>query len=469
MKMKRMRPALAALVLGLVLAPAVEARDFRVAGGIQYVIQGTKEKEKGNLEDARRIFGKAVTNLREGVANDPKDDEAWIYLAQAYGELDSLEQAGTAYAEAIRRVQANPKLLKRATDNRDYYFNNAYNRGIKAYKDATAILPAEQIPSSTDPKAAEAKAKLAEAEREFRNALFVNPEKAIAYDNLAVMLALQGRLADAGPVVDEGLAKSMPKEGEEYARLQKRKDSMYTNSVAEDIKAGNEEAALAKLETILAKTPDDYGVLVTAAQTAFGKAQKLGEAKDEAGAKAMYLRAADWFRRAATAAPDAQNKNDMQYNGAIASQQGGDSKAAATAAYALVQENPKSIDYHRLLRTGYDKMGAQKKADEQTWVILGMNEKAEVVADIPGFTAKVTKTSEAGKALAEHGAPDEVRQFTNGDLKVDVWYWWTKKRAIAFTGGRQVGAANCGEFAADVPPPAAKPSTTKNASGTKKG
>ena len=38
------------------------------------------------------------------------------------------------------------------------------------------------------------------------------------------------------------------------------------------------------------------------------------------------------------------------------------------------------------------------------------------------------------------------------------------ERAAAFTGGRQVGAANFGEFTADVPPPA-----TKNAGAAKKG
>jgi tetratricopeptide (TPR) repeat protein len=453
----------AAIVLALAPVAPVAARDFNIAGGIQYVSQGMKEKEKGNLEDAHRIFGKAVTTLTKGIANDPKDDEAWIYLAVAYGELDSLEQSGKTFSEAIRRVADDPKLLKRATDNRDSYFNKAYNDGIAAYKEATAILPAEEIPASTDEKGTAAKAKLAVAEQKFRSAMVMNPEKAIAYDNLAIMLALQGNMADAGAVVEQGLANAVPKEGEDYERLLKRKDSMYNNAVAADLEKGDFDAAIAKLEVVLAKTPDDFGVLTNVAQTTFKKAEKLGEAKDEAGAKAAFAKAAGYFERASAAAPDSQNKKDMLYNGAIAHQQAGEYKEAATAAFALVQEDPQSLDYHRLLRTGYDKMGAQKKADEQTWVILGKNEKAEVVGDIPGFVAKVTKTSEPGKVLTELGPPDEIRQFTNGDLKVDVWYWWTKKRAVAFTGGRQVGAANFGEFAADAPPPA-----TKNAGATKK-
>lgn len=468
MKKKWMGSALALAALGLAVVPA-HARDAMVAGGIQYVIQGIKENEKvpPNSEDAQRLFNKAVLTLNKGIANDPKDDEAWDYLGRAYGEIDSAAQSGRAYAEAIRRFQGKPKLLKRAQDNRDFFFAKFYNAGLGKYKKATEIMPAEQIPNSTDPKAAEAKAKLAEAEVDFRKALLMNPEKAIAYDNLAIMLALQGRFADAGAIVEQGLANALPKEGEEYGRLTKRKDSMYSNAVVDDIKKGDFDAALAKLDNVLAKDPNDFGVLTNAAQTTYTQAETLTTRKDEAGAKAAFMRAAAYFNRASAAAPDAEKKNDMLYNAAVASQRAGDAKAAANAAYTLVQANPKSLDYHRLLRTGYDKMGAQKKADEQTWVILGMNDQAQVVADLPGFVAKVAKTSESGKALAEHGPPDEIRQFTNGDLKVDVWYWWTKKRAVAFTGGRRVGAANFGEFAPDAPAPATK-SAVKAGGTTKK-
>jgi tetratricopeptide (TPR) repeat protein len=453
--MQRIAAAVAAIVLAATWAPRVEARDANIAGGIQYVIQAIKEKEKqnGSLEDANRMFGKAVVNLEKGIANDPKDSEAWEYLGRAYGELDSAEQAGRAYKEAMARLADKPKILKRAEDNRDFFFARYYNEGLTKYKEATAIMKVEDIPNSTDPKAAEAKAKLAEAERGFRKALLINESKAAAYDNLAIMLALQGKFADAGPIVDQGLANAVPKEGDEYERLKQRKDSLYNNRVVELLKANDYDGALTLLDGVLERNPNEFAALSRAAQTAFEKAQKQGEAKDEAGAKATYKRAADYFSRASAAAPDETNKNDMKYNQAIAAQQAGEAKMAAEAAYALVQVNPKELSYHRVLRGAYDKMGAQKKVDEQTWVILGLNENATVVADIPGFTAKVPKTSEAGKLLAELGPPDEIRQFVNGDLKVDVFYWWTKKRAAAFTGGRQVGTANFGEFAADVPAP----------------
>jgi tetratricopeptide (TPR) repeat protein len=454
----RLGAALAAFVLAAALAPRVEARDANIAGGIQYVIQAIKEKEKtnGSIEDANRMFGKAVANLTKGIANDPKDDEAWDYLGRAYGELDSAEQCGHAFEQAISRLADKPKILKRAEDNRDFFFAKYYNDGLARYKAATAIMPATEIPNSTDAKATEAKAKLAEAEVGFRRALLINKTKAVAYDNLAIMLALQGKFADAGPVVEQGLANAEPKEGEEYGRLKERKDSLYNNRVVELLKANDYDGALTLLDGVLERNPTDFAALSRASQTTFEKAQKQVEAKDEAGAKASFARAAVYFGRASDAAPDATNKNDMRYNQAIAFQQAGDGKAAAMAAFELVQANPRDLSYQRLLRGAYDKMGAQKKADEQTWFILGMNETATSVADVPGFVAKVTKASEAGKALGELGPPDEVRQFTSSDLKVDVWYWWEKKRAAAFTGGRQVGMANFGEFAPDAPPATAK-------------
>ncbi len=449
---------LVAFAATLVMAPQAAARDFRVAGGIQYVIQGTKEKEKGNLEDAQRIFGKAVTNLKMGVENDPKDNEAWLYLGQAFGELDSSKQCGDAFGEAVRRLQGDPKMLKRATDNRDYFFNAAYNDGLKKYKDATnIIMPAEEIPNSTDPKAAEAKARLAEAQVSFQKAIDINGTRAIAYDNMAIMLALQGKFDQAGAVVDAGLANSDPKDGPEYERLKNRKDSLYNNAVVERLKANDYDGAIALLDGILVKNPNDFNVLTRAAQTSFEKAKKAEEAKDEAGAKAAYAQAAGYFGRAVPAAPDETNKKDMMYNQVVASQAAGDPKTAARVSFDLVQIDPKDVTYHRLLRSAYDKMGAVDKAADEVWAILGLGDTATPVADLPAFLATVGKTSEAGKALAEHGAPDEVRQFNSGDMKVDVWYWWTKKRCIAFTGGRKVGESNFGEFAPDAP--TAKPAT----------
>ena len=166
--MKKTVTGLALLVLA-VSAGTAAARNFHCAGGIQYVIQGTKQKDKGNtandpelLADAKRIFGKAVTQLNTCVSEDPNDSEAWSYLGWAYAEVDSAPQAGVAFDEAIKRLANDPKPLEIARQNRKSYWVQYYNAGLSKYKEADGIIPVAEILESKDPKVGEAKAKLNE-------------------------------------------------------------------------------------------------------------------------------------------------------------------------------------------------------------------------------------------------------------------------------------------------------------------
>ena len=68
-----MKQTAIATILGVALSTvavvgAAHARNPHCAGGIQYVVQGVKDKEKGNLEDYRRQM------LFLGHANALKDD-----------------------------------------------------------------------------------------------------------------------------------------------------------------------------------------------------------------------------------------------------------------------------------------------------------------------------------------------------------------------------------------------------------
>jgi hypothetical protein len=151
----------------------------------------------------------------------------------------------------------------------------------------------------------------------------------------------------------------------------------------------------------------------------------------------------------------------MTYNQAIASQNAGDDLGSAKLVWGLVQENPKDKALHSMLRGAYDRMGSKKKADDEVWVILGLNDTAVPVTDVPGYAAKVVKTSDAGKTLGAQGTPEEVRQFKSGETQIDLWYYWNKKQVFAFAGGRQVGTANWGEFGPETPAPAAAKTPAK--------
>jgi tetratricopeptide (TPR) repeat protein len=427
--------------LGLALGSGVAlARNFHCAGGIQYVIQGMNEKGKGNLDDAHRIFGKAVGQLSECVKEDPNDNESWSYLGWAYAELDSAPQAGAAFDEGEKRLAAEPKKIETLKNNRKSYWVQYYNQGLGHYKEASAIMKPEDIPNSTDPKAVDARAKLAAAEVSFKNAVAISSQEITAYNNLAIVQALQGKFDDAEATVEAGL-KIKPDDQD----LKDRKDSMVDNAIKEKIKGGDYTGGLTMLDAMLAKKPNDYPLLVLAAQTAFDQGDKTKD-KDPAGGKAAYARAAGYYGHAADNGPAAQDKHDMRFNEAVAFQNAGDDLNEAKVLFALVQDAPKDKSMHAMLRGAYDRLGSKKKADDEVWVILGLNDNAVPVADVPGYVAKVAKVSDAGKTLAANGSPEDVKQFKTEQSTIDIWYYWTKKQAFAFSTGRLVGSANFGEF-----------------------
>jgi len=143
------RRILGLAVLGLALGSSVAlARNFHCAGGIQYVIQGTKEKDKGNLDDAHRIFGKAVAQLTECVKEDPNDSESWSYLGWAYCEVDSPALAHDAFTEGRKRLAAEPKKIDLLNNNWKAYWVGYYNQGLAHYNEAKVFVPDwEDVPA----------------------------------------------------------------------------------------------------------------------------------------------------------------------------------------------------------------------------------------------------------------------------------------------------------------------------------
>ena len=93
-------PAVLAGALLFALAGIAEARNPHCAGGIQYVVQAMKDKDKGNTDDYQREINKAVQQLEQCSSEDPNDLEALGYLGWAYAEVDS---AGRPAARSRRR------------------------------------------------------------------------------------------------------------------------------------------------------------------------------------------------------------------------------------------------------------------------------------------------------------------------------------------------------------------------------
>ena len=123
--------ALAALLVP-VAAMRAEARNPHCSGGILYVTQGMRDKDKGDRESYERQMKKAVLELQQCASEDPGDAEALGYLAWAYAEVESAGPAGKAFADAIAALQAkgDRKKVDWATGNRNSYWARAFNDGI---------------------------------------------------------------------------------------------------------------------------------------------------------------------------------------------------------------------------------------------------------------------------------------------------------------------------------------------------
>src|SRR5262249_54380422 len=96
----------AAALLVAMTAGLAQARNPHCSGGILYVTQGMRDKDKGDAESYQRQMHKAVAELEQCTAEDPSDAEAMGYLGWAYAEIDSAGPAGKAFAASIAGLTA---------------------------------------------------------------------------------------------------------------------------------------------------------------------------------------------------------------------------------------------------------------------------------------------------------------------------------------------------------------------------
>ncbi len=437
------------VVIALVgVAAIAEARNFRISGGVQYVSQGLAEKQKGNLEDAHRIFGKAVTQLSMGIAEDPKDKEAWDYLARAYAEYGKPDSAGWAFGEAVKRAQGDPKLLERVSKNQEHYWVVSFNEGILALQEANKIVPFEKL-NTDDPKVPEAKAKLAQAEASLRKAAAYNPTKAKAYSNLALALALPGKTEESNAAIAQGLA-NVPMDDPERKEIVDQQDRLVGGAVADKLNAKDYDGAIQLIDAQLAKTPNDFSLLNQAAEASYSKAQAAEAAKDTATTTKAYSQSAGYFKRAADVA-DAKDKSSLIFNYALATLSSNDKaqiKEMTKPVFDQLQVDKQNGQMHMMLARGYQVAGMDDKASEHALVGRGLSDDAEKITDIGAYVAALPKASEGAKIVTEKGAPDDVRRINTGAQKLDVWFYWPANRAFAMLDGRKISEAKLDEYAA---------------------
>ncbi|HVP14422.1 MAG TPA: tetratricopeptide repeat protein [Terriglobales bacterium] len=477
-------------VLALALTGTAEARNPNCAGGIQYVVQGMRDKEKGNLDDYRREMSKAVDRLSACATEDPEDLEALAYLGWAYAEVDSCGPAGRAFQKAIDGLRAKgDKKVSWAESNRESYWAKSFNQGIGAINTGQGFYPDfTKAPADETEKTLkdQAQKKYEEALAALSCAVELKPGDPKTIRNLATVHALTGDLVGAESILREGL-KSAPGDTDLTSAL----GTVRKNYAGKLIEEKKYEQAITFYADLAKTNPQDADAHLGMADAYFNWA--LAQKSDSA--RASYKAAGDEYAKAAGLRP---GEADLLYNAALSHQNANDFAQAgsewreylklkpddvsalsafgaalaelkkyddaAEQLHKAVMLKPKDGNLHRQLGGVYARADNQTKSYEEMVVYLAI-ERGQAAPDAAEAAKKAPANSDAAKTLASLGAPDELRFWEAEGQKYETWLYWGKSAAYTFRGGQQVVKTDWG---AAPPKLSAAPQATKPATGKKK-
>lgn len=456
----------AAVLLTATPAGVALARNPHCSGGILYVTQAMRDKDKPNpdLESYSRQMNKAVHELEQCATQDSADFESLGYLGWAYAELDSCGPAGRAFAAAIQGLAAkgDKKKAEWATGNRSSYWARAFNEGIKYIQDAQ-----QAYADFGKPPADEAETTLkAEAERLYQRALVsltcassLKPGDPQTLRNLGSVHVFLGEFQKAEAVFVDGLEQAPGDSSLAYALKVVRVN--YARSLVD---AKKYDQAIAYFGDLLKSEPNNGDHYLSLGDAYFRRAQdKQAEARG-----ADFKLAGDGYARASELKP---TDADLPFNAALAYQNAGDwakseamwrvaaklrpedseilaSLGAVLAEQKLFEEaikmlhaavnlKPQNKNLHRQFGAIYTKAGNNGKATEELMVYLAM-QNGQPVAD-PAAAVKTARAgSAAARTLASDGSPDQLISWVADGDTYATWFYWAKQRAYTFQAGSLV-------------------------------
>ena len=455
----------AAVVMVAAVTGQALARNPHCSGGILYVTQGMRDKDKGDTESYLRQMNKAVAELQQCTTEDPKDSESFGYLAWAYAELDSACAAGKAFDIAIKGLneKGDKKKAEWAASNRNSYWARSFNEGIQSIRDAQNTYP-----EFTKPPADESETTLRnEAEKNYKKALVtlsraacLRPGDPQTMRNLGSVYAFMGDFDKAQAVFDEGL-KAAPGD---TTLLQARK-AVQVNVARSLVDAKKYDEAIAFFADLIKSEPNNPDHYLSLADAYFRRGQadtvqaarrddfchagdsyakafeyKTSDADLPFNAGLAYQNCNNWakseamWRAAAKLRPD--DPDILASLGAVLSEEKKCDDAIRTL-FQAVQIKPQNKTLHRQFGNIYTKCGNNQKATEELMVYLAM-QNGQPVADA-GTAAKAAPSgSAAAKALATDGPPDQVIVWTADQASYETWFYWSKRRAYTFKSGQLV-------------------------------
>ncbi len=456
--------AAVAALTALALGDAVQARNEHCAGGIQYVVGGMRDKDKGNTEDYHNQMVKAVQQLEMCAEGDPADFEAMGYLGWAYCELDSAGPAGRAFKKALDGLAAKgDKKLQQWKDNRQGYWVRYYNDGINKMKAAQELYPEMGLKpkDSSDAEVRmfnDARAKYASAIESFVKARLLKPEDPVAYLSMGQAHQFLGDFDAAEATFKSGLevAPGDTLLTGSMLNLRKNKALKLTNEKRYD-------EAVAFYTELLVAEPTNADLLLGLGNAYF---EMAGAAADTTK-KRLFRSAGEAWARAGAVRPA---EFDLAYNAGVALQNGGEAvKAEAQFRRALalnpddadvvralgtclieqgkfdeavalihkaILKDPKKPELHQRLGMAYDRGGNKAKSQEEAMVFLALRS-GKPVADAAAAAAAATAPAEVN-TLKAAGKPDQILEWRSDPDTYLTWVYWTKGLAFHFKAGNLV-------------------------------
>jgi tetratricopeptide (TPR) repeat protein len=452
--------ALASLAT-LVAPQASLARNPHCAGGIQYVVGGLRDKEKGNMEDYQRQMQKALSQLEVCATEDTLDYEAIGYLGWAYAEVESCGPAGHWFTKAINGLTAkgDKKKAENASNNRDSYWVNKQNEGIDRISKAQSAYP----DFTKAPENEADKTLKAEAEKYYQQAIHsltcasqMKPGNPQTLRNLGSVYFFMADFPKAEKVYRDGL-KYAPEDSSLKSALRASRVN-YANQLSVEKKYDEAIAFFGELLKVEPGNANLHGSIATAylnrAQTQQGDARK----NDFKMAGASYQKAADLQK----------DDPDLYFNGAVAYQNAGENALAEpmwrgalrlrpedaetrsglagtlaelgkypeaiTLLQAAIDATPTDKKLHRQLGGVYSKSNNNTKATEELMIYLAL-QNGKAAPDAATAAKAAPAGTEAAKTLASMGTPDEVYPWEAQGEKYESWFYWKKKQAFHFKSG----------------------------------
>jgi tetratricopeptide (TPR) repeat protein len=453
-----------AVLLVMMGAGAALARNPHCSGGILYVTQGMRDKDKGDAEGYARQMAKAVNELQQCSTEDPNDFEALGYLGWAYAEIDSGCAAGQAFNASIAGLTAkgDKKKAEWATNNRNSYWARSFNEGINHIQSAQTAYPDFLKPAADEAE----KSLKGEAEKHYQQALASLGRAACLKQgdsqtmrNLGSVHAFMGDYLKAEAVFQDGL-----KQAPGDTMLTDALKAVRTNYARSLVDAKKYDEAIAYFADLLKSDPNNGDHHLSLGDAYFRRAAaKEGEARaadfklaGDAYAKAGEFKPADadlpfnaalayqncgmWdkseaqWRLALKLRPD--DDEVLSSLGAVLAEQKKYDEAIRTLHRAVLLK-PDKKNLHRQFGAIYTKAGNNGKATEELMVYLAM-QNGQPAAD-PAAAAKAAREgSAAAKTFASEGNPDQVIPWSAEQEKYETWIYLAKKRAYTFKAGSLV-------------------------------